>query len=259
MVRRKTQPPAPPERLFANRMEKPPATASLFAQSAWWLADYAELWYDMGPHDTQDEDLDTIARCQEMAELSLRLRELDEGLRARQARGNAANAAEFILKLLANGGAPGAVYWSGIAKRWRVVGPDYKPQADDELVGIYTPDADLVLLEQDLAEVEGSDAQHGIDGVCARCGGSGTVVTHGGGAQHPCPTCGVAPSLAHGYVEVGSVEVGEQGDSLILRPATPGCDCPGNSKQDKSLHAPNCPYRTYGVLGTSTNQENNHG
>lgn len=28
---------------------------------------------------------------------------------------------------------------------------------------------------------------------------------------------------------------------------TPGCNCPGNGKPEKHLHAPNCPYRTSGV------------
>jgi hypothetical protein len=147
-----------PERLFANRMEKPQTTGSLFSQAAWWLADYAELWYEMGPHDTQDESLDCMARCQEMEELSLRLRELDEGLRLRQARGDTANAAEFILKIIANGNVPAAVYWSAMARRWRVVGPDYKPQADDSLVGVYAPDAPAALLEEDLAAMEGKYA-----------------------------------------------------------------------------------------------------
>lgn len=146
------------DRLFANQMEKPPADAPLFAQAAWWLADYAELWYDMGPHETQDEGIECIARCQEMEELSLRLRELDEGLRARQAKGNTANAAEFILKILATGNVPGAVYWSALARRWRVVGPEYRPQADDILVGVYAPDADATLLQEDLAAAEGSYA-----------------------------------------------------------------------------------------------------
>lgn len=33
-------------------------------------------------------------------------------------------------------------------------------------------------------------------GVCARCGGAGTVVTWGGGEQRPCPTCGVQTTAA---------------------------------------------------------------
>lgn len=158
MTQKKVAPPVP-DRMFANRMDKPPATASLFSQASWWLADYAELWYDMGPHETQAEDLDCIARCQEMEELSLRLRELDEGLRIRQDKGDTANAAEFILKILANGKVPGAVYWSPLARRWRVVGPEYKPQTDDVLVGVYAPDADVGLLEEDLATLESAYAR----------------------------------------------------------------------------------------------------
>jgi hypothetical protein len=155
----KTKTAQPVERMFANRMDKPSESASLFAQSSWWLADYAELWYDIGPHETQAEDMDCIARCQEMEELSRRLRELDEGLRMRQERGDTENAAEFILKILATGKVPAAVYWSPLASRWRVVGPDYRPQADDVLIGVYAPGADAALLIEDLATVESGYAR----------------------------------------------------------------------------------------------------
>lgn len=35
--------------------------------------------------------------------------------------------------------------------------------------------------------------------------------------------------------------------TATLNAATPNCNCPGNDKLSKSLHAPNCPYRTAGV------------
>lgn len=156
---RKAPPPMAKPRMFSNPMEKPRDSGSLFAHAAWWIADFAELWYDMGPHETREEDLECIQRCREMEEVSARLRELDEGLRIRQEKGDTANAAEFILKILANGKVPAAVYWSPIARRWRVVGPDYRPQTDDVFVGVYAPGAAANLLEEDLATLESEYAQ----------------------------------------------------------------------------------------------------
>jgi hypothetical protein len=140
------------ERRFANPVDKPATSASVFARAAWFLADYAELWWDCNFGD--GDDAEDEARCNEMAELARRLRELDEGWKARAGRSLTHNAAEIIADMLSDWKLPGAVYWSAQARRWRVVGAEYRPQADDVLVGVYAPGADVSLLREDLDAVD---------------------------------------------------------------------------------------------------------
>jgi hypothetical protein len=56
------------ERRFANPADKPAVSASVFARAAWFLADYAELWWDCGFG--AGDDADDEQRCNEMAELA---------------------------------------------------------------------------------------------------------------------------------------------------------------------------------------------
>jgi hypothetical protein len=140
-------------RPFANRQDKPADDAPLFALAAWWMADYAELWYTMGPNDFSDEGQECFARCQEIEEVGNRLRDLHTGWEAAAGKGELATAAQIIAGLLSQWKLPGAVYWSAQARRWRVVGAEYRPQADDVLVGVYAPGADAQLLREDLEAV----------------------------------------------------------------------------------------------------------
>jgi hypothetical protein len=133
-----------------NRMEKPDAAASLFAKAAWWLADYAELWYDIGPRgDVHDLD-DTDERCVEMLAASQSLRSIDQ----KQASGTSANAAAIIAGMLKDWKLPGAVWFLPAAKRWRLTGDGYRPVDREVCVGIYAPGVDPALLQEDFDAVE---------------------------------------------------------------------------------------------------------
>lgn len=143
-----------PESITRNVHEKPPATASVFSRAAWFLADYAEFWCDCGPHEGAEELRENGERVLEKLELARRLRELDGQWEAKREAGTNADAAEIIASMLQDWKLPGAAYWSPQARRWRVVGAEYHPQADDVLVGIYAPGVDVTLLREDLDAVD---------------------------------------------------------------------------------------------------------
>jgi hypothetical protein len=133
--------------------EKPPASASLFARAGWFLADYAELWYDMGPHDDKDEEADNDRRCSEMLDLARRLKELDGEWEAKQEAGTTASAAAIVADMLKDWRLPGAVWYLPAAKRWRVTGNGYQPSKNEICVGVYAPGADAAMLQEDFEEV----------------------------------------------------------------------------------------------------------
>jgi hypothetical protein len=144
----------PPPRPFSNMTEKPPASASVFAHAAWFLADYAELWWDMGPVDDPDPHFNVETRCKEMTELTRRLRELDGEWEAKRAAGSTASAAEIIADMLQDWKLPGAVWWAPDRRRWRVTGKDYRAGPKEICVGVYAPGATAAMLQEDFEAVD---------------------------------------------------------------------------------------------------------
>jgi hypothetical protein len=137
-------------RRFANLIDKPADTASVFARAAWFLADYAELWWEMGPEEFEPVD----ARCTEMTELARRLRELDGEWEAKREAGSTASAAEIVADMLQDWKLPGAVWWAPDRRRWRVTGKDYRAGPKEICVGVYAPGASAAMLQEDFEAVE---------------------------------------------------------------------------------------------------------
>lgn len=139
---------------FRNAMEKPPASASVFARAAWFLADYAELLFEIGSVGDDMEDAHNVERCTEMTDLSARLRELDGEWEAKRAAGSTESAAAIVADMLIDWGLPGAVWYSKLHKRWRVTGEGYQPGKNEVCVGVYAPGASAEMLLEDFREVE---------------------------------------------------------------------------------------------------------
>lgn len=134
--------------------DKPPAAASLFAQAAWFLSDYAELWFHTGPHDGDQETAENDTRCAEMASLALRLRELDGEWEAKREAGTTASAAVIVADMLKDWRLPGAVWYHKGRKRWRVTGENYQSSQNEVCVGVYAPGVEAVMLLEDFEEAE---------------------------------------------------------------------------------------------------------
>ena len=135
---------------FKNLHDKPAESASVFAHAAWFLADYAELWWDIGC----DDEATDRARCAEMAELARRLRELDGEWEAKREAGPTASAAAIVADMLADWKLPGAVWWAADRRRWRVTGEGYRAGPNEVCVGVYAPGASAAMLQEDFEAVE---------------------------------------------------------------------------------------------------------
>jgi hypothetical protein len=142
------------ERDYRNPHEKPPATASVFKRAAWFLADYAELVWDIGGVGDPIEDAENADRCAEMAELARRLRELDGEWEAKREASTNKSAAEIVADMLRDWKLPGAVWYSPARKRWRVTGENYRAEDGEVCVGVYAPDVPIALLQEDFDATE---------------------------------------------------------------------------------------------------------
>lgn len=142
------------ENVVRHRFDKPAEDAPLFEQAAWFLADYAELWYEMGPHEGPEEMMECGKRCLEMLNLAKRLRTLAGEWEEKSAQGTAANAAAIIADMLSTWRLPGTVWWLPPHCRWRVTGSTYRPREGEVCVGVYAPGVDVAALTEDLEAVQ---------------------------------------------------------------------------------------------------------
>lgn len=133
--------------------DKPPRAGSLFKQAAWFLRDYAALWYEVGPHEGAEEERETDERCEEMRDLARRLDRLCVGWEAKQQEGAASTAAAIVIDMLREGGIPGAVWYYPVTKRWRVAGEGYEAQPGETCVGVYAPTVTHARLADDFERV----------------------------------------------------------------------------------------------------------